>query len=161
MEKYEKLFISIRKIIRAIDLRSKKLSKEAGITGPQLIILQELARIKGITAKDVSTNVNLSQATVTSILDRLEAKFFIKRIRSESDRRRISLFLTDEGKTALFNAPKPMEDSFVENFSKLKEWEQFQLISSVERIADMMDASHIDAAPMLNIGELTNTDRET
>ena len=80
MERYEELFVSIRKIIRAIDLRSKKLSKEAGITGPQLMVLQELARVKGVTAKEVSVNVNLSQATVTSILDRLEVKGFIKRV---------------------------------------------------------------------------------
>lgn len=154
MERHEELFVSIRKIIRAIDIRSRKLSKEAGVTGPQLIILQELARIKGITAKEVSTNVNLSQATVTNILDRLEAKQFIKRIRSESDRRRVALFLTDEGKEALLNAPQPIEESFVEQFSALKEWEQFQLLSSVERIAEMMGASEIDAAPVLNLGEL-------
>lgn len=154
MERHEELFVSIRKIIRAIDIRSRKLSKEAGVTGPQLIVLQELARVKGITSKEVSTNVNLSQATVTSILDRLEAKRFIKRIRSESDRRRIALFLTDEGKEALINAPQPIEDSFIEKFSALKEWEQFQLMSSVERIAEMMGASEIDAAPLLNLGAL-------
>ncbi len=159
MERHEELFVSIRKIIRAIDIRSRKLSKEAGITGPQLIILQELGRVKGITAKEVSTNVNLSQATVTSILDRLESKNFIKRVRSESDRRRVALFLTDEGKEALLNAPQPIEDSFVEKFSALAEWEQFQLLSSVERIAEMMGASEIDAAPMLNLGELDCTNQ--
>ncbi len=159
MERYEELFVSIRKIIRAIDLRSRKLAKEAGITGPQLLILQELARVKGITAKDLSTNVNLSQPTVTSILDRLEAKQFVKRVRSETDRRRVSLFLTEQGKNALLNAPQPIEDSFVEKFSALKEWEQFQLLSSVERIACMMGASELDAAPVLDIGELTSTDQ--
>ena len=157
MERHEELFVSIRKIIRAIDIRSRKLSKEAGITGPQLIILQELGRVKGITAKEVSTNVNLSQATVTSILDRLETKSFIKRVRSESDRRRVALFLTDEGKEALLSAPQPIEDSFVEKFSALAEWEQYQLLSSVERIADMMGAAEIDAAPVLNLGELAGT----
>ncbi|MCL1067694.1 MarR family winged helix-turn-helix transcriptional regulator [Shewanella olleyana] len=154
MERHEELFVSIRKIIRAIDIRSRKLSKEAGVTGPQLIILQELARIKGVTAKEVSTQVNLSQATVTNILDRLESKHFIKRVRSESDRRRVALFLTDEGKEALLNAPQPIEESFVETFSALKDWEQFQLLSSVERIAEMMGASGIDAAPVLNLGDL-------
>lgn len=154
MERHEELFVAIRKIIRAIDIRSRKLSKEAGVTGPQLIILQELARIKGVTAKEVATTVNLSQATVTSILDRLESKQFVKRIRSESDRRRVSLFLTDEGKEALLCAPQPIEESFVEQFSALKDWEQFQLLSSVERIAEMMGASEIDAAPVLNLGEL-------
>ncbi|SEL49983.1 transcriptional regulator [Colwellia chukchiensis] len=159
MEKYDELFISIRRIIRAIDLRSKKLSKEAGITGPQLLILQELERMEGITAKDVSTNVHLSQATVTSILDRLEAKHYIKRVRSDSDRRRIALYLTEEGIQTLSNAPQPIEDSFVEKFSALKDWQQYQLLSSVEQIADMMGASEIDAAPVLNIGELTTTEQ--
>lgn len=158
MEKYDELFISLRKIIRAIDLRSKKLSKEAGITGPQLLILQELARVDGITAKEVSTNIHLSQATVTSILDRLEAKHFIKRVRSDSDRRRVALFLTDDGTNALSSAPQPIEDRFVEKFSALKDWQQYQLLSSVEQIADMMGASEIDAAPVLNIGELTTAE---
>ncbi len=158
MEKYDELFISLRKIIRAIDLRSKKLSKEAGITGPQLLILQELARVDGITAKEVSTNIHLSQATVTSILDRLEAKRFIKRVRSDSDRRRVALFLTDDGTNALSSAPQPIEDRFVEKFSALKDWQQYQLLSSVEQIADMMGASEIDAAPVLNIGELTTAE---
>lgn len=156
MERHEELFVSIRKIIRAIYIRSRKLSKEAGITGPQLIVLQKIARIKGVTSKEVSTQVNLSQATVTNILDRLEAKNFVKRLRSPSDRRRVPLFLTEEGKSALINAPQPIEGGFVEKFSALKEWEQFQLMSSVERIAEMMDASEIDAAPVLNIGELTH-----
>ena len=71
----------------------------------------------------------------------------------------MALFLTDVGKNALLNAPQPIEDAFVEKFSALKEWEQFQLLSSVERIACMMGASEIDAAPVLNIGELTSPDK--
>lgn len=158
MERYEELFVSIRKIIRAIDIRSRKLNKESGITGPQLLILQELGRVKGITAKEVSDYVNLSQATVTNILDRLETRHLIKRIRSEQDRRRVSLYLTDEGKEVLISAPQAIEEKFIERFNMLQDWEQFQLLSSVERIADMMDASEIDAAPVLNIGDLTQVE---
>lgn len=157
MEKHEQLFVSIRKIIRAIDIRSRKLSKEAGVTGPQLLVLQELARVKGITAKEVATEVNLSQATVTNILDRLESRGVVERVRSEKDKRRVSLFLTEEGKSILINAPQAIEDTFIQRFSALQEWEQLQLMSSVERIADMLGASHLDAAPVLNLGELTKS----
>ncbi|GEA12057.1 MarR family transcriptional regulator [Alteromonas sp. KUL49] len=157
MEKHEQLFVSIRKIIRAIDIRSRKLSKEAGVTGPQLLVLQELARVKGITAKEVATEVNLSQATVTNILDRLESRGVVERVRSEKDKRRVSLFLTEEGKAILINAPQAIEDTFIQRFSALQEWEQLQLMSSVERIADMLGASHLDAAPVLNLGELTKS----
>ncbi len=155
MEKYEELLVAIRRVIRAIDLRSKKLSKDVGITGPQLLVLQELRAEPGITAKQVSDLVNLSQATVTSILDRLEAKSLIERIRSESDRRRIALYLTDDGAVTLKNAPRSMEDSFIERFNTLEDWEQSLLLSSVQRVANMMDANELDAAPILNIGDIT------
>lgn len=155
MEKYEELLVAIRRVIRAIDLRSKKLSKDVGITGPQLLVLQELGADPGITAKQVSDIVNLSQATVTSILDRLETKSMVERVRSESDRRRIALYLTKQGKETLKNAPRSMEDSFIEKFNTLEDWEQSLLLSSVQRVANMMDANELDAAPILNIGDIT------
>ena len=155
MEKYEELLVAIRRVIRAIDLRSKKLSKDVGITGPQLLVLQELGADPGITAKQVSDIVNLSQATVTSILDRLETKSMVERVRSESDRRRIALYLTAQGKETLKNAPRSMEDSFIEKFNTLEDWEQSLLLSSVQRVANMMDANELDAAPILNIGDIT------
>lgn len=154
MEKYEELLVAIRRVIRAIDLRSKKLSKEVGITGPQLLVLQALGSQPGITAKQLSEIVNLSQATVTSILDRLEDKLLISRIRSEEDRRRVFLCLTETGKTTLDDSPKAMEDAFIEKFSCLDDWEQSLLLSSVQRVASMMDANKLDAAPILNISEV-------
>jgi DNA-binding MarR family transcriptional regulator len=156
MEKYEELLVAIRRVIRAIDLRSKKLSKDVGITGPQLLVLQELRATPGTTAKRVADLVNLSQATVTSILDRLEAKNLIRRVRSETDRRQVALHLTDDGVATLASAPRSMEDSFIERFNKLEEWEQSLLLSSVQRVASMMDANELDAAPILNIGDLTS-----
>lgn len=154
MEKYEELLVAIRRVIRAIDLRSKKLSKEVGITGPQLLVLQALKSQPGITAKQLAENINLSQATVTSILDRLENKLLINRIRSDEDRRRVFLFLTEVGQQTLHESPKAMEDAFIEKFNHLEDWEQSLLLSSVQRVAGMMDANDIDAAPILNISEI-------
>lgn len=154
LEKYEELLVAIRRVIRAIDLRSKKLSKEVGITGPQLLVLQALSSQPGITAKQLSEIVNLSQATVTSILDRLEDKLLISRMRSEEDRRRVFLCLTEKGKSTLDDSPKAMEDAFIEKFNCLDDWEQSLLLSSVQRVASMMDANKLDAAPILNISEV-------
>ena len=152
MEKYEELLISIRKIIRSIDLHSKKLNKEAGLTGPQLLILQEIQRTQGITAKGIATSVSLSQGTITSILDRLESKNTLKRVRSKIDRRKISVYLTEHGAELLANAPKPLQEHFIEGFQSLEMWEQNQLLSSIGRVASMMDATELDAAPFLEIG---------
>lgn len=151
MEKHEELLISIRKVIRAIDMHSKQLNKSSGLTGPQLLIMQEIARVKGVTASQVAKQITLSAATVTNILDRLENKKLITRVRSSEDKRRVSLFLSDTGRNALIDAPQPLQEHFIQNFCGLQNWEQSLLLSSMERIATMMDATEIDAAPVLEI----------
>lgn len=151
MEKYEELLVSIRKVIRAIDLHSKHLNKSSGLTGPQLLIMQEVARIKGVTASAVAKQINLSAPTVTNIVDRLESRNLIERVRSKEDKRRVSLFLTEKGKACLIDAPQPLQEHFIQKFCGLEEWEQTLLLSSMQRIANMMDANHLDAAPVLEI----------
>ncbi|WP_448211915.1 MarR family winged helix-turn-helix transcriptional regulator [Colwellia sp. MEBiC06753] len=155
MEKYEELLISIRKVIRAIDLHSKQLNKSSGVTGPQLLIMQEIARVKGVTASQIAKSINLSAATVTNILDRLESRKLIERVRSSEDKRRVSLYLSEQGRHCLIDAPKPLQDHFIQKFCGLEEWEQSLLLSSMQRIATMMDANELDAAPMLEIDPLS------
>ncbi|MGD9390603.1 MAG: MarR family transcriptional regulator, partial [Thioalkalispiraceae bacterium] len=74
METYDQVLISLRQIIRAIDLNSKRLERESGLTGPQLLVMQLIGSAGEITAGVLAREVSLSQATVTSILDRLERK---------------------------------------------------------------------------------------
>ncbi|MDP5040147.1 MAG: MarR family transcriptional regulator, partial [Paraglaciecola sp.] len=82
MKKYEELLISLRKVIRAIDMYSKKLNKDTGLTSPQLLVLQQIALREDVMVKDIAQSINLSSATVTSILDRLEPRGLVIRQRS-------------------------------------------------------------------------------
>ncbi len=157
MEKHEELLIALRKVIRAIALHSKQLNKTSGLTSPQLLMMQEVAKHKGITASQIAKNITLSAATVTNILDRLENKSLINRVRNTQDKRRVSLFLTNKGKELLLVAPQPLQEHFIQNFCDLAQWEQSQLISSMERIATMMDANEIDAAPLLELDPVSAT----
>ncbi|MGB1290590.1 MAG: MarR family winged helix-turn-helix transcriptional regulator [Pseudoalteromonas sp.] len=155
MQKYDELLVALRRVIRAIDLHSKQLNKTSGLTGPQLLIMHEVDQSDGITASRIAQNVNLSPATVTNILDRLENRNLVSRVRSQLDKRRVSLYLTQTGKELLANAPQPLQEHFIEKFTALDEWEQSQLLSSMQRIAAMMDADKIDASPLLEVGALT------
>lgn len=157
MEKYEELLVALRKVIRAIDLHSKQLNKKLGLTAPQLLILKEVGGQEGITISTVAKNINLSPATITNITDRLEARDLLIRQRSQQDKRRVGLFLTESGQVALQSAPQPLQDHFIDKFSGLKEWEQSLLLSSMQRIASMMDAQDLDAAPVLEVGAITSS----
>ena len=151
MEKHQELLIALRKVIRAIDLHSKHLSKTSGLTSPQLLILLEIDKASGVNSSQVAKSVNLSAATVTNILDRLENKNLVSRVRNTHDKRKIGLFLTEKGRSLLLNAPQPLQEHFIDKFSNLAQWEQSQLLSSMERLAGMMDANEIDAAPLLEL----------
>lgn len=159
MSRRNDLLVALRQITRAIDLNSKRLSKTAGMTSPQLMVLQTLEDAGG-TAKpsDIAREVHLSQATVTSIVDRLTRAGLVERQRSDTDRRVIDVILTDAGRQRLADAPEPLQESFLASFEHLESWEQTLLVSSVQRVAAMMKAEDLDAAPILETGELTDPD---
>ena len=154
MRKEEELLVALRRVIRAVDLRSKQLSKHVGLTGPQLLVMQNIQEKPGIMVREIAENINLSPATITNILDRLEGRDLATRIRSTQDKRKVGVFLTEKGKVAVVNAPRPLQEHFVERFSQLKEWEQSQMVATVQRIASMMDAEDIDASPFLELGSI-------
>lgn len=154
MNRTDDVLIALRRVIRATDLHSKYLSKTAGLTAPQLLVLQNLRDFGELPVGELAGKVNLSQATVTSIVDRLEKKNLVQRERSQTDKRKVYVQLTDNGIQSLQSAPTPLQESFVRQFSDLHEWEQTSIISSLQRVAQMMDAQHIDAAPVLDVGIL-------
>ncbi|MGI2103901.1 MarR family winged helix-turn-helix transcriptional regulator [Shewanella frigidimarina] len=154
MEKYEQLLISLRRVIRAIDIHSRQLNKLSGLTGPQLMVIQKIDQLDAPLAKQIAQEINLSAATVTTIIDRLENRGMVIRKRSETDKRKVHLSLSDAGKALLNSAPKPLQEHFIMRYQNLEEWEQSQLLSAVERIATMMDANEIDAAPVLYVGQI-------
>lgn len=156
MQKDEELLIALRKIIRAIDLRSKQLNKDFGLTGPQLLVMQNIAKQPGIMVRQIADNITLSPATVTSILDRLEARELATRIRSTDDKRRVGVFLTEQGTVLLADSPLPLQEHFTNRFGQLKEWEQSQMVATMQRLASMMDAEKLDASPVLEVGNLAD-----
>ena len=160
MQKDEELLVALRKVIRAIDIRSKELSRDVGLTGPQLIVLQQVGKHPGVMVKEIAQNITLSPATVTSILDRMESRGQINRVRSTQDKRKVGVFLTDVGQLLLDKAPLPLQEHFLNRFNAIEEWEQSQMVATMQRIATMMDAQKLDAAPVLEVGSLVNNGSE-
>lgn len=148
--------MALRQIIRAIDMHSKRLIKEAGLTAPQLLLLKGMAELGQASMRQLADHTNMSQATATTIMDRLEARGLVRRLRSEDDKRKVFANLTDAGVTLLNDAPTPLQDHFIRRFKGLQHWEQTQLLSSLQRISTMMNADSIDAAPVLTVHPLTD-----
>jgi DNA-binding MarR family transcriptional regulator len=149
MKDYEELLIALRRMTRAIDLHSKKLQRETGLTTSQLLVLQAAVKLERPSPSNIAKKVHLSQATVTNLIDRLERNKLLLRHKSTADKRVVEVYLTDGGKQAIERAPEPLQAGFLREFRKLQRWEQHQLVGSMQRIAVLMDAEDIDASPIL------------
>jgi len=141
---------SLRKILRGIAIHSKQLVKQHQLTNPQLIVLRELGSAPVQNLSELARRVKLSNATVTGIVDRLERRELVARRRSSTDRRHVRITITDEGLRSLETAPRPLQDHFIQQLENLPAFEQAQLLASLERVASMMNAETLDAAPLLS-----------
>ena len=154
MARHEKVLIALRRIIRATDLYSRKLSKEAGLTAPQLLILHALQCRGELTMGEIADEVTLSQGTITTILDRLEKRGLLHRERGSSDKRRVYAHISTRGRELLAQAPAPLQQEFMHRFQQLDEREQSGILGALEKVAAMMNAGDIDASPVLDVGAI-------
>lgn len=144
-----RILAAIRRIVRAIDLHSRRLVRQHRITSPQLVALREIARLGPISVSALARAVNLSQPTVTGILARLERQGLVLRERGGDDRRTVVSTVTPAGRDVLEAMPPLLQDTFLRQLALLEEWEQTQILATLQRIAGMMDAERIAADPVL------------
>lgn len=146
----DEVLLSLRRIIQANDLYSRSLVKKHGITGPQLVILQKVSKNNEISVGELAKAISLSQATVTGILDRLEKRGLIIRRKSDDDKRRVLILPTEECNKMIAAKPLPLQQSFVNKFQELQDWEKYMILAVLEKIVAMMDARSIEALPGLS-----------
>ncbi|MEL6857604.1 MAG: MarR family transcriptional regulator [Pseudomonadota bacterium] len=151
----EDALIALRQIQRRTEQASKRLAAMAGLTPSQLLVLQILSERGGeVSVGEVSKMTQLKHATITSLVDKLVARGLLSRRRCQDDRRRVWLTLMPEGQAAITSAPDLLQDTFEHRFDGLPDWHQAMLVSSLERIAALLDAEDMEAAPILDIGAL-------
>lgn len=150
----EQILIELRRILRATQLGARKLAREGGMTTSQLIVLQHLNAQGEMTARQIAEAMHLTQATVTSLLDRLQERGWITRERGKQDRRRVHVRLSDTGLQQLQRTPESLQERLVGQLRELQTWEQTAILAALQRVAQMLDAASFDAAPVLDVGRI-------
>lgn len=144
----------MRKILRATDSYAKELSGKSGLTTSQLLLLQVLEEHGESTAGEIANYIGITQATTTILIQKLEQRELIQRQRGNKDRRKVWLSLTQSGEEALSAAPNGLQEQFIKGFEALESWEQSMILAALERILTLLNAEDIDAAPVLDVGEI-------
>ena len=109
---------------------------QAGITSKQNGAMLIIHEHQNITQKEVSILQRVDQTTMGQIIDQLEEKQLVMRIKHPSDRRAYCLVLTDEGSaliSSLWVEMKHREDIFLQKLNKDEITQLFKLLDILEK----------------------------
>lgn len=91
----------LHRIIDIIQYKNEYQLQTSGIPPQEMYVLERICLHSNILSKDISNKYNIPPSTLTGILDRLENKKLIERLRTNKDRRSIELTATENGKAAV------------------------------------------------------------
>jgi DNA-binding MarR family transcriptional regulator len=133
VENGERAISSLRTVIRAFNVLTKKLERRFGLSGAQLEVLECLQALPGLSLSDLATRSNTDQSTMSVVVKRLVDRGLVAREQTEDDRRRMSLVLTPRGESLLAEAPSSVSARLRTGFSQLGEGERATLTTLLER----------------------------
>ncbi|MFT5248835.1 MAG: DNA-binding MarR family transcriptional regulator [bacterium] len=156
--KYIEILVKLRKIIRSINLESKKIEKEFGISIPQLLVLKYLSDQNDYRAfaKDIKGYINLNASTVSGIISRLESKNLVYKMTKPNDKRATYIILTAKGADLLHKSPPTLQEKLSQRLKKLTTEQIEELDRNIELLTLILNVEDMDAAPLLTIEEITN-----
>jgi DNA-binding MarR family transcriptional regulator len=146
--------VALRRILRVTEFNVRKLAEQSDLTASQLLVMQHLARASKALPSAIARTIDVKQATVTVLVNKIEDAGLVTRRRDTDDRRRVWIELTDAGQSALEKSPDLLQSRYEQGFEQLQEWEQAMIIATLERVAVLLDAEEIEAAPILDFGDL-------
>lgn len=149
------ILITIRKIVRSINLESKKIQKEYGVSIPQVLCLNFLHSSINFqsTQGKIRKFLNLNSSTTSGIINRLETKGLIARLPKQGDKRVVNIALTSKGSDLLNKIPPLLHEQLSEKLSKLSNIERQQIQDSLLTLVSILDIDKLEASPLITIEE--------
>lgn len=149
------IFDNLRRVYQVINEQSKKAKRQAGITGPQLWAIKIIAEASTIRVSHLADKMYLHPATVVGILNRLEDKKLISRVRTSDDRRIVNVKLTKQGKHLVAKTPEVAQGVLAFGLEVLP-LKKLQLIASgLDELVNILGAQelppHLILSPEVNL----------
>ncbi len=132
--------IALRRVLSAADHNVRAVAKATGLSVQQLIVLQIIEDTTEITPMMIARRAGVAPATATALIEKLAQMDYVSRRRSESDRRKYWVSLTEAGMAALHSAPDPLHRKFSEEFARIPDYEQAMILAALERVANLVSA---------------------
>lgn len=129
----------IGRIFHVLAEQSRKVEYEAGLTGSQMWVVKLLASTPNMNVSDLARRMYLHPATMVGLLDRLEAKGLVQRIRSDRDRRVVHVGITEKGRDLVNKTPEVAHGLLVKGLEPLNEKKVETISRGLKKIVAILE----------------------
>ena len=149
------ILIKIRKIVRSVNLESKKIQKEYGVSIPQILALEYLNRADNYqaTQRQLREYLNLNSSTVTGIINRLEKKGFIARLPKRDDKRTTHIVMTSKGSNLLKKTPSLLHEKLTKKLEHVSDDHTSDINEALNLIIHYLGIDDVDASPVITVDD--------
>ena len=130
--------------MQAGELYTKELNKIYNISSAQLNCLLALNENGPLSPSQIAKYIMVNSSTVTGIIDRLEQKGLVRRMRISQDRRIITIELTKNGKVLAENAPPPIQWKLMDGLNNITEKDIKQIAGTLTKLTSMLDVQDLE-----------------
>ncbi|HKJ79032.1 MAG TPA: MarR family transcriptional regulator [Prolixibacteraceae bacterium] len=141
------ILIKIRKIVRSINLESKKIQKEYGVSIPQVLSMNYLYQSKNFQATqgEIKNFLNLNPSTTSGIINRLEGKGLLARLPKSGDKRVVNIILTSKGADLLQQIPALLHEQLSQKLAELDKNTLEQTKASLDLLINLLEINKVNA----------------
>ncbi len=113
----------------------RRVPKRAGLTPESWAVLEHFRLAGPLTVTEAGRHMDRAQSVMSEMIDHLEKKGLLRRLRDERDRRRVLVWLTPEGQRRLaLDAQILDEDRLAQALARMPAADRARLLASVERL---------------------------
>ncbi len=133
---------NLRRLFQVVNKQSKHEALESGLTGPQLWALKALSEetAHSVTVSMLADQMYVNTSTVVRILDVLEEKSFVQRVRSLHDRRLVHVSLTPNGRSIINRAPDVGQNMLMKGLKMLSENKLNNIANGLSQLVNILDS---------------------
>jgi DNA-binding MarR family transcriptional regulator len=143
-DQIREIIYQIRRLMQAGELYTKELNKTYQVSVPQLSCILALYENGPLPPSQIAKHIMVKSSTVTGIIDRLEQKGLVCRLRDSSDRRVINIQLTERGNELARNAPPPIQHKVVDGLKRLPQKKIEKIVKSLRTLTQLLDVQDMD-----------------
>jgi len=140
----KEVIFSIRRLMQAGEMYTKELGKKYQVSAPQLYCLLTLNDHGPLPPSQIARHILVKSSTVTGIVDRLEQKGLVQRVRNSRDRRVINIELTEKGRALARNAPPPIQRTIMDGLKRVSDGQLTEITRGLKLLTDMMDVCDLE-----------------